>query len=295
MARNHARIFTSIWNDDDFLALSAGEQRMYLMLLSQPNLSHCGLIPLTVRRWAKKAPNSTVEQVGGWLDGLRVAGFIAIDDGTEELLVRSLMRGDRVYEQPNVMKAAISDVGGISSRLLLSVVAGEVRRMLTLEGLSDTVRALLETLVEGLPEPFAEPFPKPPGEGENHLGEQVDSPTPTPATSLAPAEPPRELARRDDVWDALMDACDVEQPITTSARGAYNRAAKDLRSARATPDEISRRAAVFRHRWPEASLTPTALARRWAECARAPNTVSRGDRQVAGTLALAQRLEEADQ
>jgi hypothetical protein len=71
--------------------------------------------------------------------------------------------------------------------------------------------------------------------------------------------------RVDVVWDALMLVCGVTS-ITKAARGAYNRAAKDLREVGATPTTIGARAFVFRERWPDVSLTPTALARRWGEC-----------------------------
>lgn len=77
----------------------------------------------------------------------------------------------------------------------------------------------------------------------------------------------RSLERRDLVWEMMLEVCGIDgQKIPSSARGPYNRARKDLRQVGATPDEIVRRAVVFRTRWPDASLTPTALARRWAEC-----------------------------
>jgi hypothetical protein len=82
----------------------------------------------------------------------------------------------------------------------------------------------------------------------------------------APAKPTRE---RDEIWDTLLDACNIDPTnIPTSARGAYNRAVKDLRDIGATPGEIRRRAAIFRGQWRDVSLTPTALARRWSECDR---------------------------
>jgi hypothetical protein len=71
----------------------------------------------------------------------------------------------------------------------------------------------------------------------------------------------------DVVWETLLDVCGIDPTgITGSSRGAYNRAAKDLRQVGATPEEIVRRAWTFRKRWPDVSLTPTALARRWPEC-----------------------------
>lgn len=72
---------------------------------------------------------------------------------------------------------------------------------------------------------------------------------------------------RDDVWDAMLAVCGIDPTqITKASRGAYNRAAADLRTIAATPHDIAERAAVFRRRWPDASLTPTSLVRRWPEC-----------------------------
>ena len=44
------------------------------------------------------------------------------------------------------------------------------------------------------------------------------------------------------------------------------RALKDLREVGASPDDIHSRADTYRSKWPDVSLTPSALARRWAEC-----------------------------
>lgn len=53
MAREHARIYLSAWDDDDFLALSQVEQWAYWALLSSPDLSWCGVAPLLPQRLAK--------------------------------------------------------------------------------------------------------------------------------------------------------------------------------------------------------------------------------------------------
>jgi hypothetical protein len=81
---------------------------------------------------------------------------------------------------------------------------------------------------------------------------------------------PATARQRDEIWDALLTACGVDPdgPFTNDARGAYNKATKQLRDVDATPEEIRRRAAIFRGQWRDVSLTPTALARRWNECAR---------------------------
>lgn len=50
MARDHARIYTSIWDDPDFLALGESEQLTYLKLVSSPDVTWCGVLPLLPQR-----------------------------------------------------------------------------------------------------------------------------------------------------------------------------------------------------------------------------------------------------
>lgn len=70
------------------------------------------------------------------------------------------------------------------------------------------------------------------------------------------------LRKRDPVWDALTAELGAA-PSTRSERGRWNRAAKELREAGATADDIRSRCAIYRRRWPEVSLTPTALSSNW--------------------------------
>jgi hypothetical protein len=95
----------------------------------------------------------------------------------------------------------------------------------------------------------------------------------TKRTKIAPdgakkASVEEEPRPRDTLWDALLQACGVPltAPIPKSARGAYNRALKDLREIGADPGQIDAHAQQFRLRWPNVTLTPTALVRRWNEC-----------------------------
>src|SRR6202035_235613 len=101
-SRSEARIFTSIWADPAFLALPQAEQRMYMFLLSQPDLSFCGVLPLRERKWARSAAGLTVQGVRDALTALtRTAPpFIIMDVDTQELMVRSLMRRDKVLKSP---------------------------------------------------------------------------------------------------------------------------------------------------------------------------------------------------
>lgn len=129
MARGHGRILTSIWEDSDFLALEEREQRLYLFLISQPNLNHAGLLDLTLRRWARKAHGLTSAELEKLLQALEDARFIVMDEETEELLIRSFIRNDGVWRMPKVMGAAVSGALEISSKRLQQALLGEMDRI----------------------------------------------------------------------------------------------------------------------------------------------------------------------
>jgi hypothetical protein len=136
MARGHGRILTPIWEDADFLALTQEQQRLYLFLISQPNLNHAGLLPLTLRRWARKASDLTAAELEKHLLALAGARFIVLDEDTEELLIRSFVRNDGVWKQPKVMGAMVSGAMEISSPALRRALLDEMDRI-PLDELSD--------------------------------------------------------------------------------------------------------------------------------------------------------------
>lgn len=105
---------------------------------------------------------------------------------------------------------------------------------------------------------------RPPVTAHGLLEEPLEEPTPAP-----PAAPTGATRRRDELWDAVLAACGID-PVakhSKSARGAWNHALGELRELGATPDDVRAKAAAYRATWPTASLTPTALARRWSEVA----------------------------
>ena len=88
MPRSEARIFASIWDDEDCLSLSVTARHMYyVVLLTQPDLSHCGVIPLREARWAKKSRQS-LDEVCAALKELEAVGWTVTDHETRELFAR---------------------------------------------------------------------------------------------------------------------------------------------------------------------------------------------------------------
>lgn len=128
MPRTYAKLLVSIWQDPDFRQLDADAQRLYLYLISQPDLTHCGAIPMRVRRWAGAAPDLTLAHIGAAVCKLRDARFVVIDPDTEELLVRSFMRHDGAAVNSNLRKAMELAIGQIESRNLQTVAVAELAR-----------------------------------------------------------------------------------------------------------------------------------------------------------------------
>lgn len=69
---------------------------------------------------------------------------------------------------------------------------------------------------------------------------------------------------RDEVFEALVEVCGMElHELTRSARGVLNKVAMELKEVGADPDAIKKRAAMYRVKYENAALTPSALAKHW--------------------------------
>jgi hypothetical protein len=148
MARREARIVTTIWGDPAWRSLSAGAQWLYLFLISQPDIAHDGVISLRERRWAKNAEGVTPGEITAYLKELDTAGYVLVDEATEEVLVRSFMRHDQVYLQPNLMSAAVSHLGGVESHRVRRAIYSEVTRIVRENGDRGRAAAGLRPLTE---------------------------------------------------------------------------------------------------------------------------------------------------
>lgn len=109
MAR-YARVFASIWADPDFCALSSSAQRLYLLLITQPDVSHCGVLPLTERRWARLAADTDADSVRAALDELERVGFVARRSGSVAIL--------RVFRRPSTQPGRQKRHGRVDGQTL---------------------------------------------------------------------------------------------------------------------------------------------------------------------------------
>lgn len=169
MARDEARIFARIWKDDDFRALTRSAQGTYGFLLSQQDLSYCGMLPLRVGKWARAAAGMTTEDVWTDLKALaEIGAFIVVDEETEEVFVRSLIRNDGIWKQPNLMKAAREAAKLIESPKIRKALAEELKRIPIEESDSWWARRVLREFLEDFGEAAWFPCEDPSEEGSRN-------------------------------------------------------------------------------------------------------------------------------
>ena len=190
MARDHARIQVAIWDDDDFIGLTAVQQQVYLALLSSSDLSYAGVCPLLPGRIAGRAADLTKAKVQAALRVLERTRFIVVDAETDEILVRSYVRHDGILKQPNMLAATIKAWALIHSEKIQQAILIELERGMQ-EGFPDGLThgytdALMKGFRKGLPEGFpATLWGKGSGEG---FPPRV-TPTPLPPSPF-PLNPP---------------------------------------------------------------------------------------------------------
>src|SRR5690554_4053271 len=215
MARREARISVEIWDDLEFIALSPLAQRMFIFLFSQRDMNYLGLLPLRERRWASRSAGLTVDAVRAALEELEAARFVVIDDDTEELLVRSFMRRDEVYRQPQLIRSARDALPMVVSLRIRAALAEELERIASLDGLHAASQEAIEDMRRSIEETArrvrsasvdpARTLGAPSNDHGEDLREKEDrylldlsspsSDLPAPSSSKAPSEPSRRASR----------------------------------------------------------------------------------------------------
>lgn len=122
----YTKLHRSIWQDNDFVALPATTQRLYLLLISQADISHCGVLAITVRRWSLLAPDSNETDLLDDLARLAAARFVIIDHDTQELFVRSYMVYDGLSRIHNGDKA----IANAAERVLSQPIRAAIQQLL---------------------------------------------------------------------------------------------------------------------------------------------------------------------
>lgn len=128
MSRDYARIMTAIWRNVEFRSLDAAAQRMYLLLVTQPDITAAGVLALRLRRWADMSSDTTTDAVTQSLKALEAGRFIVVDWDAEEVLIRSFIRWDGGVNNPKRRPVIIRDAAEVVSVSISRHLVTEFRR-----------------------------------------------------------------------------------------------------------------------------------------------------------------------
>jgi hypothetical protein len=129
--RPFVKLYRQIWRDPEFLNLDEGPQRAFMALLSQPNITLAGTLPLQFTKWARLAQNSTPETVRDNVLTLDERCFVVADEATEELLIRTVMKNDTLWNKsPKTQLGALRQCLKVESDRIRLVLADEVEQCL---------------------------------------------------------------------------------------------------------------------------------------------------------------------
>ena len=129
MARKHARILVSIWEDPDFIALPSLHQVVYFAVLSSRDLSWCGVNPYLPQRFKTISSDMTERRFVGAVESLDEARFLVLDRDTAEVAARTFVRHDDILYVPNVAKAMGRALGLVRSERIRESVICELSRV----------------------------------------------------------------------------------------------------------------------------------------------------------------------
>jgi hypothetical protein len=121
----YVRVVRSIWTDPEWLDLTSTQKLVYLQLISQPNVSKCGVLPFVPRRWAHMHPDLSADDLIGALSALEAKRYVVIDRDTEEILIRTYLRYDEAWKQTNGTRGIQIEAQEIMSKRLLDAVIEE--------------------------------------------------------------------------------------------------------------------------------------------------------------------------
>lgn len=157
MARSHGILKTTIWEaTSEFRQLTLNGQWCYAMLVSQPQINNCGAVPYVPEKWVRFANGLDRDTLNQSLLELRARLFIVVDEDTGELLVRTFIKHDRIWKQPNLITAARREYAAIESQLLREILLHQ-HPWLTTSTTAEAVKKTEETSkTKGLTEPLIE-------------------------------------------------------------------------------------------------------------------------------------------
>lgn len=197
----YGKIFKRVWGDEDFKALNARQQLLYLKLLSQPDISIAGVLTMAVPRWAAQTVKLTVKEVEADLRALEKTSFVVCDHETQEVLVRSYIRNDLGWKSTKTFKSIAGAVERVLSPSIRGAISSELTKIDT-KSISDKQGSFDQTPREYVEQVISRLISEnPPRDTPSHgvsdgvsdgvFGPRRNTPAPanTPANANAPTNP----------------------------------------------------------------------------------------------------------
>lgn len=222
MARTEARLKTSIWEDADYRALTLEAQWLYQAVLTQKDLSPCGVLTWTPKRFAKLASNLTPKTADAALRLLLERRYLVLDDETDELWVRTFLKWDGVLGTPNMVVSMAHAFCAIHSEPIRQGLAEQLTPGYLL-GLTGKFKdACSKGLVQRLPLGFRQRFTQPIEQEPSHVPARGGARSPNSLTSSSSsAEPLTPTAAAPPDEDGLTEGA---RAIEVAVKRRYERA-----------------------------------------------------------------------
>lgn len=226
MAREHARIQTAIWIDDDFLDLTREAQHLYFVMTTQMTLNFCGVTTWHTGRISQLAAGWTVAEVEEAAAELSQNRYLIIDDTTGEVLVRSFIRNDGLLSSPNITKAMYRTFSEIGSRTLRGVVVHELKRLNQeqphLKGWETCSELLGKRSINPSELPAYNPSGNPAGTLPETLPKQDENPSPAPYSLLPTPNSPTPDSPQRSSYPQSFENVWALYPLKRDKKAAYN-------------------------------------------------------------------------
>jgi hypothetical protein len=119
---------TARWRDPAWSGLDQIAQWLHMYLETQPQLDAAGFLPLRPDKWARASADGDTERIEAAAKLLTETGWIAVDNDTDECLLRRHISTDTV-RKPYMFVAAIRAARLAESPVLRAVVWAAIQRM----------------------------------------------------------------------------------------------------------------------------------------------------------------------
>ncbi len=129
MPRDHARTYTKVWDKPDWRKLDQSAQHIYWMLLSNKDITYCGLLDFVPGRFVDQCEGLTEAKFKASVRVLERARYLVVDRKTQELLVRSFIRHDKILARRNIGHACARALGKVHSQGIRDAVLHELARL----------------------------------------------------------------------------------------------------------------------------------------------------------------------